>query len=81
VSSATRPEWVYPGDDLHLNDLGWHDVYVGIGGNEDQAGLVFIKIDDPDEEGVAGLSIDEATALRNYLNGWIAWATDSIGVT
>lgn len=72
----SKPDWVF-GETLNLEDIGWHRVSVGEGGNDDQAGMLFLTVDEVmEEEGpmTAGLSLDEAIHLRDYLTRWIDWA-------
>ncbi len=70
------PDWMFP-ETLEIVDPGWHEVKGFAGANDDQAGLIFLRVDDIDEGcAFAGLGIKDATALRDYLATWIEWAKE-----
>ncbi len=78
--TTKHPGWFFP-ETLDLEDPGWHQVKGFAGGNPDQQDLIFLRIDDIGEGcAFAGLDLKEATALRDYLTRWIAWAKER-GVT
>lgn len=72
----TRPDWVFPEDNLTIVEPEWHEIVLGSGGNDDQEGLLFMRVEDrdiPPGEAIVGLDVQQATQIRDYLDTWIRW--------
>lgn len=70
------PRWYYE-PSLCLDDGDWQRIKLFAGPNADQAGLLFMRVDDNDG-GVAivGMHPEQVQEMRDYFDHWLAWCED-----